>query len=157
MFYAGETYVAETQRVAELSHKLQHLALTQGLKKFSNDTQWTVENCHLWRGTSRICKPIARPYLEVWRQKDDRIKIMKTLGRALLDELENLFRSYWVTLDPSAGASRMVCSKSPYWDTASSEHVPSIPSPWLWSGHTCTLTIFYFNVVWTISNQLLCT
>jgi hypothetical protein len=40
---AGETYVAETQGVAELSHKLQHLAVTQSLKKLSKDTQWTVE------------------------------------------------------------------------------------------------------------------
>ncbi len=40
---AGETYSAETHRVAELSHKLQHLAVTQSLIKVSKDTQWTVE------------------------------------------------------------------------------------------------------------------
>jgi hypothetical protein len=27
--------------------------------------------------------------------KEDRVKVMKNLGRNLLDELENLFRSYW--------------------------------------------------------------
>ncbi len=28
--------------------------------------------------------------------KEDRVKVIKNLGRTLLDELENLFRSYWV-------------------------------------------------------------
>ena len=27
--------------------------------------------------------------------KEDRVKVIKNLGRTLLDELENLFRSYW--------------------------------------------------------------
>ena len=27
--------------------------------------------------------------------KEDRMKVIKNLGRTLLDELENLFRSYW--------------------------------------------------------------
>ncbi len=27
--------------------------------------------------------------------KDDRLKIIKNLGQSLLDELKNLFRSYW--------------------------------------------------------------
>ena len=27
--------------------------------------------------------------------KEDRVKVIKNLGRNLLDELENLFRSYW--------------------------------------------------------------
>ena len=53
----GEKYVSETQKLAEI----QHLAVTQGLKKL----------------------------------KEDRVKMIKNLGRTLLDELENLFRSYW--------------------------------------------------------------
>jgi hypothetical protein len=28
-------------------------------------------------------------------RKEDRVKVIKNLGRTLLDELENLFRSYW--------------------------------------------------------------
>ena len=28
--------------------------------------------------------------------KEDRVKVIKNLGRTLMDELENLFRSYWV-------------------------------------------------------------
>ncbi len=28
-------------------------------------------------------------------RKEDRVKMIKNLGRTLLDELENLFRSYW--------------------------------------------------------------
>ena len=27
--------------------------------------------------------------------KEDRVKVIKNLGRTLLDELENLFRTYW--------------------------------------------------------------
>ena len=27
--------------------------------------------------------------------KEDRVKVIKNLGRTLLDELENMFRSYW--------------------------------------------------------------
>ncbi len=27
--------------------------------------------------------------------KEDRVKVIKNLGRTLLDDLENLFRSYW--------------------------------------------------------------
>ena len=53
----GEKYVSETQKLAET----QHLAITQGLKRLFEDTQWTVDH----------------------------------LSRTLLDELENLFRSYW--------------------------------------------------------------
>jgi hypothetical protein len=36
----GEKYVSETQKLAEI----QHLAVTQGLKKLFKDTQWTVES-----------------------------------------------------------------------------------------------------------------
>jgi len=35
----GEQYVSETQKLAEI----QHLAVTQGLKRLFKDTQWTVE------------------------------------------------------------------------------------------------------------------
>jgi hypothetical protein len=41
---SGETYAAETQRVAEL--QLQHIAVAQGLEKHFKDTQTTVDNCH---------------------------------------------------------------------------------------------------------------
>jgi hypothetical protein len=50
----------------------QHLAVTQGLKK-------------LWHGL------ISKFGIS----KDDRLKIIKGLGRSLLYELENLLRSYW--------------------------------------------------------------
>jgi hypothetical protein len=33
--------------------------------------------------------------LKFGTSKEDRIKVIKNLGRTLLDELENLFRSYW--------------------------------------------------------------
>ncbi len=45
-------------------------------------------------------------------KKEDRVKVTKNLGRTLLDEMENLFRSYgdyyW--------ESRMVCYR--YWVTS---------------------------------------
>ena len=36
----GEKYVSETQKLAEI----QHLVITQGLKRLFKDTQWTVEH-----------------------------------------------------------------------------------------------------------------
>jgi hypothetical protein len=36
---SGQEYVSETQKLPEV----QHLALTQGLKKLFRNTQWTVE------------------------------------------------------------------------------------------------------------------
>jgi hypothetical protein len=43
-------------------------------------------------------------------RKEDRVKVIKNLGRTWLvhDELENLFRSYW---DHQLGVFRMDCSK----------------------------------------------
>jgi hypothetical protein len=35
------------------------------------------------------------PPLKFSIRKEDRVKVIKNLGRTLLDELENLFRSYW--------------------------------------------------------------
>ena len=68
---AGERHVAETQRLAEL----QHLAVTQGLKKLLKNTQWTVEQLSFVAGHKSVSpsldvsKPMARPYLEVWQQQ----------------------------------------------------------------------------------------
>ena len=51
-------YVSETQKLAEI----QHLAVTQGLKKLFKDTQWTVESsCPLYRDTSRCLQTYDRP------------------------------------------------------------------------------------------------
>ena len=74
-----------TQQLAEA----QHLAVTQGLQKLFEDTQWTVEQLSFVAGHKSVSASIWHDLLE------DRIKVIKNLGRTLLDELENLFRSYW--------------------------------------------------------------
>ena len=58
---AGETYVTETQRGAEL----QHLIVTQDLKKLFKDTRWTVEQLSFVEGTSRCLQAYVTTYLEV--------------------------------------------------------------------------------------------
>ena len=45
----GEKYVSETQKLAEI----QHLVITQGLKRLFKDTQWTVEQLSFVTG---VCK-----------------------------------------------------------------------------------------------------
>jgi hypothetical protein len=64
-----ESYVSETQKLAET----QHLDITQGLKRLFKDTQWTVEQLSFVTGHKSVSA-------SVWLQWYD---------------LLNLFRSYW--------------------------------------------------------------
>jgi hypothetical protein len=85
----GEKYVSETQKLAET----QHLAITEGLK----DTQWTVEQLSFVTGHKSVSASVWYDLLSKFDiNNEDRVKVIKNLGRVLLDELENLFRSYWV-------------------------------------------------------------
>jgi hypothetical protein len=84
--------VSETQKLAEI----QYLAVTQGLKKLFKDTQWTVEQLSFVAGHKSVSASVWNDLLlKFCISKDDRVKVIKNLGRTLLDELENLFRSYW--------------------------------------------------------------
>ena len=82
---AGERYVTETQRVAEL----QHLAVTQILKKLLKNTQWTVEQLSFVAGHKSVIpslgvsKPMTRPISKFGVSSDDRLKIRESLGRTL--------------------------------------------------------------------------
>jgi hypothetical protein len=88
----GQEYVTETQQLAEA----QHLAITQGLQKLFKDTQWTVEQLSFVAGHKSVSASICHDLLSKFSiRKEDRVKVIKNLGRTLLDELENLFRSYW--------------------------------------------------------------
>jgi hypothetical protein len=85
-------YVSETQQLAET----QHLAVTQGLKKLFKDTQWTVEQLSFVVGHKSVSTSVWHDLLlKLNIRKEDRVKVIKNLGRTLLDEPENLFRSYW--------------------------------------------------------------
>jgi hypothetical protein len=89
---AGQEYVTETQQLAEA----QHLAVTKGLQKLVKDTQWTVEQLSFVAGHKSVSASIWYDLLSKFSiRKEDRVKVIKNLGRTLLDELENLFRSYW--------------------------------------------------------------
>jgi hypothetical protein len=89
---AGDQYVAETQKLAET----QHLAVTQGLKSLFKGTQWTVEQLSFVAGHKSVSASVWHNLLsKLGIGKDDRAKVIKNLGRTLLDELENLFRGYW--------------------------------------------------------------
>ena len=76
---------------------LQHLVLTQGLKRLFKDTQWTVEQMSFVTVHKSVSASVCHDLLSKFDiNKEDRVKVIKNLGRTLLDELENLFRSYWV-------------------------------------------------------------
>ena len=88
----GEKYVSETQKLVET----QHLAITQGLKRLFKDTQWTVEQLSFVVGHKSVSASTCHDLLlKFGISKEDRVKVIKNLGRTLLDELENLFRSSW--------------------------------------------------------------
>ena len=88
----SDQYVSETQKLAET----QHLDVTQGLKSLFKDTQWTVEQISFVTGHKSVSASVWHDLLlKFGIGKEDRVKVIKNLGRTLLDELENLFRSYW--------------------------------------------------------------
>jgi hypothetical protein len=89
---AGDQYVAETQKLAET----QHLAVTQGLMSLFKGTQRTVEQLSFVAGHKSVSASVWHNLLSKFGiGKDDRAKVIKNLGRTLLDVLENLFRGYW--------------------------------------------------------------
>jgi hypothetical protein len=89
---AGQKYVTETQQLAEA----QHLIVTQGLQKLFKDTQSTFEQMSFVTRHKSVSVSICHDLLSKFSiRKEDRVKVIKNLGRTFLDELENLFRSYW--------------------------------------------------------------
>ena len=88
----SDQYVSETQKLEET----QHLAVSQGLKSLFKDTQWTVEQLSFVAGHKSVSASVWYDlFLKFDIGKEDRVKVIKNLGRTLLDEMENLFRSYW--------------------------------------------------------------
>ena len=60
------------------------------------DTKWTIEYLSFVTGYKSVSASVRHDLISKFGiSKDDRLKIMKNLGRSLLDELENVFRSYW--------------------------------------------------------------
>jgi hypothetical protein len=90
---AGHEYVSETQQLPEA----QHLAVSQGLQKLFKDTQWTVDQLSFVTTHKSVSASICHDLLLKFSiRKEDRVRVIKNLVRTLLDEPENLFRSYWV-------------------------------------------------------------
>ncbi len=90
----GEKYVSETQKLVET----QHLVITQGLERLFKDTQWTVEQLSFVVGHKSVSASVCHDHDLLSKfgiSKEDRVKVTQNLGRTLLDELENLLRSYW--------------------------------------------------------------
>jgi hypothetical protein len=76
----------------------QHLAVTQDLQKLFKDTELTVEQLSFVVGHKSVSASICHDLLfkfSIRKEDSLRVKVIKNLGRTLLDELENLFRSYW--------------------------------------------------------------
>ena len=73
-----------------------HLATTQGLKRLFKDTEWTVEHLSFVVVHKSVSVSVCHDlFSKVVINKEDRVKVITDLGRTLLDELENLFWSYW--------------------------------------------------------------
>jgi hypothetical protein len=84
---AGQEYVSEGQQLVES----QYLPVTQDLEKLFEDTQWTVEQMSFVEGYKSVSASVLRDFLLKFSiRKEDRVKVIKNLGRTLLDELENL-------------------------------------------------------------------
>ncbi len=72
----GERYVSETQKLAEI----QHLAVTQGLKRRFRDTQWTVERVSFVAGHNSVSASAWHDLLlKFGMRKEDRVKIIRNL------------------------------------------------------------------------------
>jgi hypothetical protein len=70
--------------------------VTRDLQKLFKDTQWTVTQMCFVTGHKSVSASIWHDLLLKFSiRKEDRVRVIKNLGRTLLDELENLFRSYW--------------------------------------------------------------
>ena len=78
------------------------------------DTQRTVEQLSFVVGHESVSASVWHDLLLKFCSisKEDRVKVIKNLGRTLLDELE----TYFGHIGPTGWAFRMVCSK--YWGTA---------------------------------------
>jgi hypothetical protein len=77
----GEKYVSETQKLAEI----QHLAITQGLEKLFKDTQLTVAQLSFVAGHKSVSASVWHDLLlKFGISKEDRVKVIKDLGRTLL-------------------------------------------------------------------------
>jgi hypothetical protein len=81
---AGNEYVTETQQLVEA----QHLTVTEGLQKLFKDTQWTVAQLSFVTGHKSVSASICHDLLLKFNiRKEDRVRVIKNLGRTLLDEL----------------------------------------------------------------------
>ncbi len=84
--------MSETQKLSEIHH----FTVTQGLKKLFKDTEWTVDQLSFVVGHKSVSASVCHDLLLKFDiGKEDRVKVIKNLGHTLLDELKNLFRSYW--------------------------------------------------------------
>jgi hypothetical protein len=63
---------------------------------YTCDMQWTVEKLSFVEGHKSVSGSAWHDLLlKFGIRKEDSVKVIKKLVRTLLDELENLFRSYW--------------------------------------------------------------
>ncbi len=87
--------MSETQQLAEAQHLDVVQGYTQDLKKLFKDT-WTVEQLSFVEGHKSLSASVSHDLLLIFCiRKEDSVKVIKTFGRTLLDEVQNLFRSYW--------------------------------------------------------------
>ena len=144
----GERYVSETQKLAEI----QHLTVTQVLKKLFQDTYWTVEQLSFVEGHKSVSASVWHDLLlKFGISTGDGVKIMRNLGRTLLDEPENLFRSYWGHRLGVSDGLLQILGHSVRVKTRRSKAINSKTLKIKWE-HLYIYYFIYFNIVVTFSN-----
>jgi hypothetical protein len=125
-------------------------------RRKSNGHAWTVEQLSFVTGHKSVPANLWHDLISKFgMSKDDRLKIMKGLGRFLLDELDNLFRSFH-RLRVSDGLLQ-VLGHSIRVKVQGEVQGPQVQGP----SHTTDIPVhslvLYINIALTNDNQFLCT
>ena len=102
----GESYYQDMWRVADK----QHAPVLTGLRALAEERGWEIEVVPMVAGQRSVRE---KEWLEALRifgiGKEDGQRILGRLGRALLDEHEKLFSSYWrLTFGPSSSIQQLL-------------------------------------------------
>jgi ribonuclease HI len=102
----GESYFQDMRRVAEQ----QHVPILTGLRTLAEERGWEIEVVPMVAGQRSVREKEWLEALKIFGiGKEEGQRILGRLGRALLDEHEKLFGSYWrQTFGPSSSMQQLL-------------------------------------------------
>jgi hypothetical protein len=102
----GESYFQDMRRVAEQ----QHVPILIGLRTLAEERGWEIEVVPMVAGQRSVREKEWLEALKIFGiGKEEGQRILGRLGRALLDEHEKLFGSYWrQTFGPSSSMQQLL-------------------------------------------------